>query len=63
MHSLGTYVAFLMASVVLVLISCPLLVSTLATVVWELVFLAKHATPLLFKGNFWQKETGGGKGW
>lgn len=63
MGSLGTYIPFLMASLVLTLISYPVSVLTLAAVVWELAFLAKQVTPLLFKGNFWKKEAGGEKGW
>ena len=63
MSGFGTCIPFLVTSLVLMLISYPVSALTLATVVWELAFLAKQVIPLLFKGNFLQKETGGGKGW
>lgn len=59
--SLGTSISFLMASLVLMVISFPVSVMPLAAVVWELAFLAKQIIPLLFKRNFQQKETVGGE--
>lgn len=60
LDSLGTSVSFLMASLVLMVISYPVSVMPLAAVVWEFAFLVKQITPLLCKGNFWQKESVGG---